>query len=109
MAKKTTQPAALPSMGGEVESKPQEPKAVAAAAVVEVEPVAVMIELDVFPCFIRGAHTSRFLNMTKRLTGRQSKALKALANIHDKGNAAAVQILLDKVADAIEEQHNVTL
>lgn len=75
-----------------------------------IDPVTVIVELNLSPTFVRGGNIKRHLNMTKRLTERQAKALRAIVNItHSGRQTEAVQTLLDQVADAIENQCNVSL
>jgi hypothetical protein len=74
----------------------------------EIEPTTVAIEIELAPCFFVAANVKRKLNMTKRLTERQSKALKAMVNLHP-NQTATIQHLLDTIADAIEAQCKIKL
>jgi hypothetical protein len=74
----------------------------------EIQPTTVAIEIELAPCFFVASNVKRKLNMTKRLTERQSKALKAMVNIHP-NQTATIQHLLDTIADAIESQCKIKL
>ncbi len=71
----------------------------------------VVVEIDVLPALLDGPiHISKQLNMSKRLTTRQAKALKSIVNLTEGSrHTQAMQILFDKIADAIEEHYGMTL
>ena len=66
------------------------------------------IDLTAYPYYPETGYRARRLNVSTRLTERQSKAMRALTAMHV-NQTRALQHILDLVADAIEDQCNVTL
>jgi len=83
------------------------PKAEVQETSTPLQEVRISIDLTAYPYFSPAGYIAPHLNVSKRLTTRQAKALRAITEMHP-NQTVAIQSMLDAIADAIELTTNVT-